>query len=464
MTLTLDGVDLSADVGAPPGGTSLKWGRGANFDGSSESPGYCSISVRNDGKKYNPSNGGSSIAANLKLGKKVHVSAVYSATTYHLFDGYLRRVVPDAAAGFASLECQDALYRYGRFETSVAYTARSINAFRLAILTDIGESASAALATGSGPEASTTLTGADQANALSLLDDLNQATGTVHFIDPVAGGYTYTSIDRTTLEAAASAETFTDTDFSVPFPETLGGWDYTDEGIVNSARAAATPRVIGDVSEVWSQQGTLTVDASTTMTLWADFNDPVSSATIAYTATNAPTVTLTPFSRSAKITIAAGASGSTVTSLVISGRLATVPTNVISELSEDTASITTYGQFIGSEVRSEWLSNRAAAKGLADYTIWRYKDPRAKPSMTVVNRFPSQLQREVADILTLTASAVSISGVRYYIRSFETAISGSGARWDTTYQLEEAPAALGLFTVGGSAAQGVGGGSQILGY
>ena len=191
VDISLGGTDITSYVNAAEGGTTLTYTRGANFDGSSESPGSAVVTVQNFGKVFNPANSGSPLASVLKIGKEVRATAMYGAAgsvvTYPLFHGYLRRVVP-GDNNFAELHCQDALYRYGRFETSVAYVSRSINAFRAAILTDVGE-ATTGLATGSGPEAAVALSGADQRDALSLLSELNQATGSVHYIKPTSTTY-----------------------------------------------------------------------------------------------------------------------------------------------------------------------------------------------------------------------------------------------------------------------------------
>jgi hypothetical protein len=85
------------------------------------------------------------------------------------------------------------------------------------------------------------------------------------------------------------------------------------------------------------------------------------------------------------------------------------------------------------------------------------------PSPVFLNRFPTQLARDIGDVVRITAAELSASLARFVIRGHSSSISGRGDEWRTTYALEALPAALDLFTVGGTAGQGVGG-TGILAY
>jgi len=69
----------------------------------------------------------------------------------------------------------------------------------------------------------------------------------------------------------------------------------------------------------------------------------------------------------------------------------------------------------------------------------RYGDPVARPAITVVNRFPSQLQRELDDLVTVNCARLGIAGGKYLIVSLTTSVTAGGKVWTTKYQLEEAP-------------------------
>jgi len=71
--------------------------------------------------------------------------------------------------------------------------------------------------------------------------------------------------------------------------------------------------------------------------------------------------------------------------------------------------------------------------------VTRYKDPRSRPVLTVDNRFPSQLQRELDDLITIINPRTLTYGQKYLIVRLTTRVTQSGNRWTTIYQLEEAP-------------------------
>lgn len=461
VTVTLGGTDISSYCAGP--GASLIYGRGASFDGTSEPAGFADLFVKNSDHTFDPRNSGSSLFSVLKIGKAVRITCTHSAVTYYLFHGFLRNVGPDED-GFVRLHCEDALYSFSRRRADLAASVtRSLSTFRADILDDIGESGSNRnLDLQNGAEAVILYTGADDQDAAALLTELNQATGTVHFVKPTSSAYQYTTLDRMTLQSSASVETWSDADAANPFAETLAGFDYTDEAIINKMRVEATPRILeDDATTVWSRNR-WQVPASTTKVRWARFDEPTFSQSFAYTVeSGGATVNFTGFARSAKIEVIAGGSGVVLRSLSITGRRA-LEAELDGAESSDSTSISTYGELPGPTISSDYISSEVFAEALGDWYVFRYKDPRAKPGPTFVNRFPTQLAREIGERVTITASEQSLSAVECLIRSFTTTVTDSGFTWRTAYQLEEMPAAVLLFTLGGSAGQGVGG-TGILG-
>ena len=59
--------------------------------------------------------------------------------------------------------------------------------------------------------------------------------------------------------------------------------------------------------------------------------------------------------------------------------------------------------------------------------------------MTVIDRFPSQLQRELDDLVTVNCARLGIAGGKYLVVSLTTSVTAGGRGWTTVYQLEEAP-------------------------
>jgi hypothetical protein len=98
-----------------------------------------------------------------------------------------------------------------------------------------------------------------------------------------------------------------------------------------------------------------------------------------------------------------------------------------------------YGPRPGGSIQGSDLLSEATANLVGPALVARYKDPRARPQITVVNRFPSQLVRELDDLVTVNFSRLSISGGEYLIQSVTTSVSQGGNWWETVYQLEEAP-------------------------
>ena len=459
-TVTLGGTDISTYVSNE--GTPVTWGRGASFDGQQESPGHMAVVVQNPDRRFNPLNSSSPIIAQLKFGKKLRLTCTHSAVTYYLFEGYLRSIF-QRDDGFAELHCQDALYNFAQKETYISGSfGRTMNSFRSAILSDIAYSGSS-LATNGG-ESMTGYTGADAANVLSLLTELNRATGTIHYMNPTSGGADYTTIDRTTFQTAASSEDWVDTDLSTPFATDLGSTVYSDERLVNSQRVQARPREKQSEIEIW-RKPRWTVNASSSETRWANFNDPViGTPTASYTTiSGSPTVTVTAYGRTAKVVVAAGGTAVDLKNVVLRGYPAT-EVEVGSAKFEDATSISTYGRYEGGEIASDYLPSEAHANGLGSYIVWRNKDASLVPGPTFVNRFPTQLARDVGDVVRITSTELGPTTLgRFVIRGFESSIVGKGDQWTTRYTLEALPAALDLFTIGGTAGQGVGG-TGVLAY
>lgn len=464
-TVLLGGTDISSEVASVgPGTPSIIWDRGASFDGSSEAAGSAMVLVRNDGQKFSPANTGSPYASLLVIGSVVRISTVYNNTRYELFGGYLKRIVPLPGSRFAELHFEDALWMMARGTTTVAVSDSTVTAFRAAILNDIAPSILTALSQ-IGPEADSLPLWAENVNGLSLLNELNANTGSLHYIKPTAAGPTYTTIDRSTLQSAAVADSWSDTDLTSAYPSSLGGYDYTDEGVVN--HVIITPHfrhLSGDAvtsafdTTFYSVQG-LTVPAGQTQDIWVPTSGPA-IIRLSFVGSSPITNGVTATAFASSILVHIPSSNAVVTYTIrITGRLT---------LDDPSTSIGASDYSVVSVEMSQaldlnWLPGPAAATGLANWIIYRYARPRAKPSVTIVNDFPGSLQREVGDRVTVSSSLLSLTNVPYFIRHLAGSISDGGAAVTMVFDLEEAPALVDIVTIGGSAAQGVGG-SSILGY
>jgi hypothetical protein len=109
----------------------------------------------------------------------------------------------------------------------------------------------------------------------------------------------------------------------------------------------------------------------------------------------------------------------------------------------DAASVTAHGPHLGTDISSALIENKlddpSVQQALADAVVAAGKQPRPRPTITVVNRFPSQLVRELGDVVTITFARAAIYAQRYTIARIDTRISDQGNWWQTDYALEEMP-------------------------
>jgi hypothetical protein len=428
----------------------VTWQRGGNPDFGTATPGDATITVDNSRGTYTPENTASLYYGKLLPGRPVWITAVHSATTYGIFAGFIRRIVPHPETKTAELFCEDPLARYDNADVAVPMsTSRSFRDFRTAILDAIGESAARrdlAIEDDVIPVSS-----ADQGSALELLGKLNEATATRHFVKPgtaAASWYQYTTRNRHYKLSSAADSTVAGTD-----PAAMAGYEVTADTVLNSQRVTATPLLLGETETLWEHPNLpFTVPASTswvvlpgrprrkvttsTSDVFVTFDNFVVNAAIAYVASGAPTVTLTHYGKTAKIDITAGGSEAVFTELSITGQLAQ-PANELVALFEDTTSRTTYGRH-AQELSTEWLSGTSLAQGLADHLVWRFKDLRKRPEIEIRNKFPLALERELFDTISLSLSALSITSRRFEIVGIRGSVA-PGGEWSIAWQLQETP-------------------------
>lgn len=454
----LDGSYVDAQSNITADVLSMTYGRGASFDGGMEGPGYCDLVVQNLDGKYNPDNSSSPLYGLVLPNRPVHVSAVYSGTTYGLFHGILRRATPRADRT-ATLHFEDALSLLARAEAHVPYSrTRSIRAMRTQVLDDAGiPSACRSLA--GGVEDDIPVTWADRFSCLALLEELNIATGSLHYINPQSTSgtpYKYTTLDRGALLAGTSVETWTEGMVDI------GGIEMSDERLINEQAVTPIGLVSNPLQTVWTRSPLpFSVSPSGTRTVWARFDTPIKEPTLYTQSTGSASISTTWYAEAAKFVITAGTAGVRYTDfhvnaepLVASDASTVVVVDATSKIAYQTYwdrrrnrrytrryASRDYGVREGSEIASPWIVSEAAAQGLGEWIVFRHKDPRTAPTFTRQNDFPSMLQRDVGQVVTATLSLFNVTSKRYYIRSIETTVTDSAKLWRTTYGLEEAPVA-----------------------
>jgi hypothetical protein len=431
---------------------SIRWRYGGTPDHvTSTTPGECSIIVQNADGKYNPDNTSSTLYGKLRPGRRVWIGANEDGTltgagqyVYGLFAGYIRQVVPLVQAGataFAEIICEDPLGTYTRRRVTVAAaTDYSYRTLREAILDDIDEPY--ALLTS---EVDTLpLAAADSNNALSVLEDLNRATGSRHWANPEdskEGFYSYTVVDRhhklgATANAAINADNV----------QAISGYRVTEETIVNHQQVDVSPaRFPQGTDTVWTY-AEATFPLTTKRTIWAQFDDFVKDAVLDYTSTgDTVTTAVTNFGTTAKIELWS-AGTSVVNNLEIEGR------QVVRGASEavtadDATSQADYGERAGTVVSSTYSSTPALAQGLADYVVWKFGQPLKRPAITQINELPTAIARQLYDVITLTVDRLHVAARRFEITGISGAIA-AGQITSVVWDLQETPnqSALSLFT------------------
>jgi hypothetical protein len=98
----------------------------------------------------------------------------------------------------------------------------------------------------------------------------------------------------------------------------------------------------------------------------------------------------------------------------------------------------------GTPITSSLLENKTGAipdtaiqQALADNIIQFHATPHSRPTLTVSSRWPSQLVRELDDVIKVTFSRLGISALEYYIVKLDHLVTKGGAIWKTVYTLEE---------------------------
>jgi len=109
----------------------------------------------------------------------------------------------------------------------------------------------------------------------------------------------------------------------------------------------------------------------------------------------------------------------------------------------DRASVAQFSPHVGSAISSSLLENKlsdaSVQQALADAIVAGQKDPHPRPQMLVTNRWPSQLTRQLGDVITLTFARQRIYSQPYSILSLETRVDQAAQEWTTRYILEELP-------------------------
>lgn len=461
------GEDVSQYAVADPGEAIVTIARGANFEGGTASPGSMSLRLSNADNRFTPGNTSGPYGSNVKYGKSIRVDAIYNSTTYPLFYGRIRSITPiDSLPMAVDVYAEDRLYRSDRTQLSKQLTdQQSLYEFRKALIEQAFGLNTHSLSQ-SGPESIRVPTGADQESLQDMLADLNEATRSIDFVRPIASptfgenASLYVTKDRATIQGLAAAASY-----AADQIESMTGWEADDGDKVNYQLVQAEPYVSEEAEqELWRAARHIGIQAGTSRIKIVRWSDPLIIGTgrrpaertrIAYTATGTASATAQFFSTSAKLTLNGGASGGELRQLRVYG-YPSQPIGLGYEES-DLSGGDPQGIYAGPEVSSRFLPNDAEAKGLADYLTWLGTQPLiVHPTITLKqDLFPDILQREPGERITVAHGRLGLSGQNVLIESTSLTML-AGGHWRLTVGARKFPFTT-VFTVGGSAAQGVGG-------
>ena len=441
----------------------------------SRSGGSCVLVLDNTDGRFWPDNAGSPLYGLVKPGPRCRVVVTYSATTYRLFGGLLRRIVPIAEAGGAAtvtLVMEDHLQLRKMREGLATVAEQAAGSLRQAILDAVGLTSGYRDLTVCPEDEMLGASYVDKGTAMvDALSELNEATLTRHFMraGPDETYYTqYVARDRQYHLDAAVEDTWTDADIA-----SIDGLDYSYDNVVNIQSVDGTAVLPQSSQDVWASTVQYVIAAGGSKVVWAklpaftwapEMTTTVGgevgrvltqaprptatrrrpsfvlglSASVTYLLGGPVTVGIVAYGESAKLTLTnTGGAETTVRGIVLAGRPMIATDSDPVEV-QDATSITNYGARSGSPRSSRYIASPTLATGVGDHIVWRLKDPRQQPSVTMLNRFPRCFNRELYEQVAVTSTKGHISAKRFEILDIEWSFS-KDADWTTVYQLREAP-------------------------
>ena len=477
----------------------LRVSRGSRFDGAAEAPGSIDFTILDPDEVYTPRNTASGLYGYVDVGRKVHIRASYQNVLYPLAYGTIDTVTPDPWSRKVVFHAEDGLAELGGYQTSHAfYVQDAYHVARLAALTD--EALSAAqldLATDS-LESDTFVNGVDETrNLLDHLQDLNEATGSIHVAVPhveAVRPWRYTTISRVELTSDRVDRTIADADIKTlsgidarkeslitrqkvswlgyePRPSQVVAyanadnpyWTYADpeygssdtpqpEAIYKMRRVWKIERGVNKKGEKWKRRrrvrrlrrvGKRLVDTVLPIDIAAggsavtsvDFLMPMADVSVDWDDT-ADSTSLDLSIEPARLVMTFSASSAdSITAITVTAS----PHRPTDEASYTANTASPVLVRDGGDIDNEHIGSGGQAAGLAEYITWRYGSGRLRPSL-VLQHLPSlQISARVGQHLKVSADRWHLSEVPFVVRSLEHEFSAGGYEYLLTLGLEELP-------------------------
>lgn len=442
----------------------MEYTRGAGVNLEGQTPSSATFVLHNDDERYTDTNPLSDLAGRMNVNARVWSTYIHEGTRYPWWSGYLDDIAVMTQTFSAELVADDLLARLAEIDVNVVpVNGMTYGEYRQAILEAAGVPvAEMDLDIEADVMAHTADYGSGK--ALALLDQINEATGSRHFVrfgTTEATWQQYVSANRHhKLSQTAVDVSLDDLDFE---RSSFGGWRAAWKTVINRQAVGVTlpPSFADEATEVWvSPLLPLSVPASTTRVVWASQIGATADAVLVIAGTNIASSDMTVFADAAKIEITAGGSAATVTALSITARAATSG-GAAQVVADDAGSQAEFGTHDGPG-RSAIATTPTTAEGLAEHLVWRYHEPRKQPSMVQPrqDQLPLMLGRDLFDIAGFTADELSVTDRRMEIVGDSGSIERGVVRmrWQLQDTPEQSPltewAIVGVSEVGDSSVTG----------
>lgn len=209
---------------------SAEWQTGSETQDVRTPPGTITVTLNDSSKRFFPMYSSSPLYGSIAAGKRIWGRATYQGDIFPLFFGTIDKIQPDGDQLTTVITAKDPMNDIAAVDYEAGFLASTTYASVRALA--LGSIPSSRInVTSKSIEGSGFFSGNESQKALTVLEAMNEATGTLHFVKPHTMAevlWQYTTIDRATLtDASVSAETIND-DFA-----DLGGIHASSDGLEN---------------------------------------------------------------------------------------------------------------------------------------------------------------------------------------------------------------------------------------
>lgn len=418
------------------------------------------IEVDNNDGKFHDFNTGSLLFGKLKPRRPVHVNVTWSGSTVGFFDGYVERISAPQLRGDrrAEIICTGHLAGWSALDVSMPLAARSYRSIRASAFSDVGLNSLLSFTDSPNEEIHYLPNFGYSGDLLSLLRDVNRATGSAHRLIPTSSFTTdrvaYSLMPRS---QAQSGSTFVWTG-SLDY-ERVTEWGQ-DVPVVNRQRVNGQSYTYATSRSTLFEYDSLPlfVPAGQTIDVWSTWPAPALDPNWLWTFTGTFSTTGSfDFGMGSLLRITA-TTDTTFTRLLQTGYLGTP--RPVSETANNTTSQAAYDIQRGETIESDMIQSTTQAKAIADYLVSRFGTPARTTQILFENRFDTTLvaRQAMHSVGQIGDVELGLSAWRSEIIARDLVVDLMGERVTEVLTLRERPPAISVFELGVSSL----GGSAIL--